>query len=69
MKDIDFGKIGWTVLKVLFFLFVASALLVLLASILGAILDCLNDNVWVSWTLFIAFLVGMAWYELHKDDS
>ncbi len=69
MKDIDYGKIGWTVLKVLFFLFVASALLVLLASILGAILDCLNDNAWISWTLFIAFLVGMAWYELHKDDS
>lgn len=62
MKERDYGRIVWIVLKVLFFLLVGSALLVLLGNMLGAAVYCLQNNVWIGWVLSIAFWVGVIWW-------
>lgn len=62
MKEKDFGRIVWIVLKVLFFLLVGSALLVLFGNMLGAAVHCLQNNAWIGWVLSIAFWVGVIRY-------
>lgn len=66
MKERDSGRIVWIVLKVLFFLLVGSALLVLLENMLGAAVHCLQTNAWIDWVLSIAFWVGVIWWNEKK---
>lgn len=66
MKERDSGRIVWIVLKVLFFLLVGSALLVLLGNMLGAAEHCLQNNAWIGWVLSIAFWVGVIWWNKKK---
>ena len=66
MKERDSGRIVWIVLKVLFFLLVGSALLVLIGNMLGAAAHCLQKNVWIGWVLSIAFWVGVIWWNKKK---
>lgn len=66
MKERDSGRIVWIVLKVLFFLLVGSALLVLLGNMLRAAVHCLQNNAWVGWVLSIAFWVGVIWWNKKK---
>lgn len=69
MKDRDYGKIAWTILKVLFWLIVGSALLVLVGSMLGTAGRCLEDNPWIDWTLGTAFWIGIIWYNVKKHNK
>lgn len=69
MEDIDWGKITRIVLKVLFWLIVGSALLVLLGSMLGAAGHCLEENPWIDWTLGTAFWIGIIWYNVKKHNK
>ena len=66
MKERDSWRIVWIVLKVLFFLLVGSALLVLIGNMLGAASHCLQKNAWVGWVLSIAFWVGVIWWNKKK---
>lgn len=66
MKEKDSGRIIWIVLKVLFFLLVGSALLVLLGNMLGAAVHYLQNNAWIGWVLSIAFWVGVIWWNKKK---
>ena len=66
MKERDSGRIVWIVVKVLFFLLVGSALLVLLGNMLGAAEHCLQNNAWIDWVLSIAFWVGVIWWNKKK---
>lgn len=66
MKEKDSGRIIWIVLKVLFFLLVGSALLVLLGNMLGVAVHCLQNNAWIGWVLSIAFWVGVIWWNKKK---
>lgn len=66
MKERDSGRIVWIVLKVLFFLLVGSALLVLIGNMLGAAAHCLQKNAWIGWVLSIAFWVGVIWWNKKK---
>lgn len=66
MKERDSGRIVWIVLKVLFFLLVGSALLVLIGNMLGAAVHCLQKNAWIDWVLSIAFWVGVIWWNKKK---
>ena len=66
MKEKDSGRIAWIVLKVLFFLLVGSALLVLLGNMLGAAVHCLQNNAWIGWVLSIAFWGAGIWWNKKK---
>ncbi len=66
MKERDSGRIVWIVLKVLFFLLVGSALLVLFGNMLGAAVHCLQKNTWIGWVLSIAFWIGVIWWNKKK---
>lgn len=66
MKERDSRRIVWIVLKVLFFLLVGSALLVLIGNMLGAAAHCLQNNAWIGWVLSIAFWVEVIWWNKKK---
>lgn len=69
MEDRDWGHIVWIVVKVLFWLIVASAVIALITTMLGAGVKFLGDNPWVGWVLSIAFWVIVIWYNHNKDSK
>ena len=68
MEDMDFWKIAGIVLKVLFWLFVGSAVLYIICAMLSTAINCIYNNDWVSWALGIGLIGGIIWYNVKRDS-
>lgn len=68
MENRNWDHIVWIALKVIFWLFVASAIIMIIGAIFNGIGNCLEENPWVGWILSIAFWVGVVWHNIKKDS-
>ena len=58
----------WIVVKVIFWLFVISAVTQLIWAALRGMANFAADNTWITYVLFVAFWVGVYYYNKKKDS-
>ena len=69
MRDKNWEEIVWIIIKILFWLIVGFALLIVVGAMLGALGHCLEESPWVGWVLSIAFYVVIIRYNIKKDKN